>query len=65
MSCENDGVKTVAFICISNPMSCVGNNYKSLLNDQNEFGVLLDMIKWKIKYIELIDNVYICFKRND
>ncbi len=33
MSCENDGVKTVAFICISNPMSCVGNNYKSLLND--------------------------------
>ncbi len=22
MSCENDVVKTIAFICISNPMSC-------------------------------------------
>ncbi len=43
-SCENGIVKTIAFICISNPMSCAGNNYKLLLNDQNEFGVL-DMIE--------------------
>ncbi len=49
MSCENDVVKTIAFICISNPMSCAGNKYKLLLNDQNEFRVL-DMIEWKMKY---------------
>ncbi len=35
----------LAFICISNTMSCAGNNSKLLLNDQNEFGVL-DMIEW-------------------
>ncbi len=39
MSCENDVVKTIAFIGISNPMSYAGNNYKLLLNDQNAFGV--------------------------
>ncbi len=39
-------------------MSCAGNNYRLLLTDQNEFGVL-DMIKWKMKYTELIDNVYV------
>ncbi len=55
ISCEN-GVKS--FICKSNPMSCACNNYKLLLNDQNEFGVL-DMIEWKMKYTELIDNVYV------
>ncbi len=58
MSCENEVVKTIDFICISNSMSCVGNNYKLLLNDQNEFGVL-DMIEWKMKYTEVIDNVYV------
>ncbi len=58
MSCENDVVKTIAFICISNPMSCAGNNYKLLLNNLNEFGVL-DMTEWKMKYTELIDNVYV------
>ncbi len=44
MSCKNGVVNTVAFICISNCMSCAGNNYKLLLNDRNEFGVL-DMIE--------------------
>ncbi len=58
MSCENGIVKTITFICISNPMSCAGNNYKLLLNDQNGF-VVLDMIEWKMKYTELIDNVYL------
>ncbi len=58
MSCENGVVKTIAFICIRNPMSCAGNNYKLLLNDHNEFG-MLDMIELKMKYTELIDNVYI------
>ncbi len=58
MSCENDVVKTITFVCISNPMSCTGNNYKLLLNDQNESGVL-DMIEWKMKYTEWIDNVYV------
>ncbi len=42
MSCENGVVKTIAPICNSNPMSCAANNYKLLLNDQNE---LLDMIE--------------------
>ncbi len=58
MSCENGVAKNIAFICISNPMSCAGNNYKLLLNDQNEFGVL-DMIEWKMKFTELVDNVYV------
>ncbi len=58
MSCENGVVKTVVFICISHPMSCAGNTYKLLLNNQNEFGVL-DMIVWKMKYTEVIDNVYV------
>ncbi len=58
MSCENGVVKTIAFINISNPMSCASNNYKLLLNDLNDFGVL-DMIEWKMKYNELIDNVYV------
>ncbi len=58
MLCENDVVKTIAFICISKLMSCAGNNYNLLLNDQNEFEVL-DMIEWKMKYTELIDNVYV------
>ncbi len=57
MSCENGVVKLLLF-CICNPMSCAGNNYKLLLNDQNEFGVL-DMIEWKMRYTELIDNVYV------
>ncbi len=58
MSCENGVVKTFAFICNSNPMSCAGNNYKLLLNDKNEFGVF-NMIEWKMKYTELIENVYV------
>ncbi len=58
MSCENGVVKTIAFIYISNLISCAGNNYKLLFNDQNEFGVL-DMIEWKMKYTELFDNVYV------
>ncbi len=59
------GGASVAFICINNPMSCAGNNYKLLLNDQNEFGGVLDMIEWKMKYSELIYNTCICFKGND
>ncbi len=57
MSCENDVVKTVSFICISNTMSCVGNNYNLLLNDYNEFGVI-DMIERKMKFIEFIDKIH-------
>ncbi len=57
-SYQNGVVKTITFICISKSMSCAGNNYKLLLNDQNEFGVL-DMIEWQMKYTELIDNVYV------
>ncbi len=58
MSCENGVVKTVAFICISNPLRCAGYNYKLLLNDENEFEVL-DMVEWKMKYTEIIYNVYV------
>ncbi len=58
MSCENGVIKIVAFICISNPVSCAGNNNKLLLNDQHEFGVL-DMLEWEMKYIEMSDNVYV------
>ncbi len=45
-------------------MSCTGSNYKLLLNDQNEFG-MLDMIEWKMKYTELIDNVYVLKEMTD
>ncbi len=37
---KNGVVKTIDFICISNSMSCAGNNYKLFLIDQNKFGVL-------------------------
>ncbi len=29
-------MKSVAFICKSNPMSCAGNNYRMLLNAKKE-----------------------------
>ncbi len=58
MSCENGVVKTVAFICISNPLRCASYNYKLLLNDENEFEVL-DTVEWKMKYTEIIYNVYV------
>ncbi len=45
-------------------MSCTGNNYKLLLNDQNELGVL-DKIEWKKKYTELIDNIYVLMEMID
>ncbi len=32
-------MKSVAFICKSNPMSCAGNNYRMLLNAQNELTI--------------------------
>ncbi len=33
---DNNVVKSVAFICKSNLMSCAGNTYRMLLNAQNE-----------------------------
>ncbi len=41
MSWKNDNnvVKSVAFICKSNPMSCPGNNYRMLLNAKNELTI--------------------------
>ncbi len=33
---DNNVVKSVAFICKSNPMSCAGNNYRMLLNAKHE-----------------------------
>ncbi len=44
MPCEDDVFITVASICVNNYMSYASNNYKLLLNDQNECGVL-DMIE--------------------
>ncbi len=38
-------------------MSCVSNNCKLLLNDQNKFEVL-GMIEWKMNYTKLIDNIF-------
>ncbi len=32
-------MKCVAFICKSNPMSCGGNNYRMLLNAENELTI--------------------------
>ncbi len=36
---DNNVVKSVAFICKSNTMSCAGNNYSMLLNAKNELTI--------------------------
>ncbi len=36
---DNNVVKSIVFICKSNPMSCAGNNYKMLLNAKNELTI--------------------------
>ncbi len=36
---DNNVVKSVAFICKSNSMSCAGNNYRMLLNAKNELTI--------------------------
>ncbi len=36
---DNNVVKSVAFICKSNSISCAGNNYRMLLNAKNELTI--------------------------
>ncbi len=36
---DNNVVKSVAFICKSNAMSCSGNNYRMLLNAKYELTI--------------------------
>ncbi len=36
---DKNVVKSIANICKSNPMSCVGNNYRMLLNTKNELTI--------------------------
>ncbi len=36
---DNNVVKSVTFICKSNPMSCAGNNYRMLINAKNELKI--------------------------
>ncbi len=51
-------IPTLGWKQVNIKMRCGLFIIKLLLNDQNEFGVL-DMIEWKMKYTELIDNVYV------
>ncbi len=36
---DNNVVKSVAFICKSNPITCAGNNYRMLLNTKIELTI--------------------------
>ncbi len=53
---DNNIVKSVAFICKSNPMSCAGNNYRMLLNDKNEL-TIEGLSVWNERCCKLNDSI--------
>ncbi len=52
----NNVVKSVAFICKSNPMSCAGNNYRMLLNTKNEL-TIEGLSVWNERCCKLNDSI--------
>ncbi len=52
---DNDVVASVAFICKSNPMSCVGNNYRMLLNAKNEL-IIEGLSVWNERCCKMNDS---------
>ncbi len=54
---HNNVVKSVAFICKSNPMFCAGNNYRMLLNATNEL-TIKGLSVWNERY-KLNDSINI------
>ncbi len=53
---DNNVVKSVAFICKSNPMSCAGNNYRMLLNAKNEL-TIEGLVVWSETCCKLYDKI--------
>ncbi len=53
---DNNVVKSVAFICKSNPMSCAGNNYRMLLNAKNELTIKVLSV-WNERCCKLNDSI--------
>ncbi len=55
---ENDKnvVKSVAFICNSNPMSCAGNNYRMMLNEKNQL-TIEGLLVWNERWCKLNDSI--------
>ncbi len=53
---DNNVVKSVAFICKSNPMSCADNNYRMLLNAKNEL-TMEGLSVWNERICKLIDSI--------
>ncbi len=49
-------VKSVAFICKSNPMFCAGNNYRMLLNAKNQLTVE-GLSVWNERCFKLNDSI--------
>ncbi len=55
---DNNVVKSVAFICKSNPMFCAGNNYRILLNAKHEF-TIEGLLVWNERCNKLNDSINI------
>ncbi len=53
---DNNVVKSVSFICKSNPMSCAGNNYRMLLNAKNEI-TIEGLSVWNERCCKLNDSI--------
>ncbi len=53
---DNNVVKSVAFICKSNLMSCAGNNYRMLLNAKNEL-TIEGLSVWNERRCKLNDSI--------
>ncbi len=49
-------MKSVAFICKSNPMFCASNNYKMMLNAKNEL-TIQGLSVWNERYCNLNDSM--------
>ncbi len=53
---DNNVVKSVAFICNSNPMSCAGNNHRMLSNAKNEL-TIDGLSAWNERCCKLNDSI--------
>ncbi len=53
---DNNVVKSVAFICKYNPMSCASNNYRMLLNAKNEL-TIERLSVWNERCCKLNDSI--------
>ncbi len=54
---DNNVVKSVAFICKSNPMSCAGNNYRMLFKNVKNELTIEGLSVWNERCCLLNDNI--------